>query len=137
MSVEQPGSRYSCLATKQVVHKMPTVEKRHPGIALKSAQVAPMVPTMANATAAQTITVGEEMVIAMTGVWTVPTSALPGGAVVGDGLWITIADNVLVLAAVALTAGVVEAPYIPYGVIDEIDTTAGEADINLNLRDTL
>lgn len=125
------------IATKQVVHKKPAVEKKHPGIAHKSTQAAPAVVSVANAAAAQVIVVGEEFVIAMYGTWPVLVAELPGGAVVQDGLWIRIADNVLVNAAEALTGGITEAAYVKFGVISEIDTVLGRALVNLNLRDTL
>jgi hypothetical protein len=135
-SVEQPGQRYSCAATKEARHKSPAVELFHPGIALKSENPDPMVPNAANAALAETIAVGEEMVIALTGVWPVAIDDLPGGAVVGDPLYITRADNVLVNAATALTGGVIEAPYVKFGRISAIDATLDEALVNLNLRDT-
>ena len=137
MSVQAPGERFSVVATKQVRHKRPVVEARHPGIALKSSQPPPMVPTVANATAAETILVGEELVIAMTGSWPVETALLPGGAVVGDPLYIVLADNTLANAANALAAGLVKATHLKFGVIDSIDTVLGLAMVNLNLRDTL
>lgn len=145
MSVQQPGERYSVVATKAVTHKNPAVENNHPGIALKSAQPAPMVPTTANATTAQQIAVGEEMVIALTGAWPVDTTLLPAGAAVGDPLYIRVADNVLVNQAEAAvdpdTTGAagpfaMKVGYRKYGVISSIDTTLARSLVNLNLRST-
>lgn len=135
-SVEQPGQRYSVVATKAAVHKDPAVEKGHPGIALKSDNPDPMVPSAANAILAKAIDVGDEFVIAMSGAWPVRTALLPVGFAVGDPLWIERADNSLANAAEALTAGLMEAAYVKFGVISAIDTVAAEALVNLNLRDT-
>jgi hypothetical protein len=137
MPAEGPGSRYSVVATKATVHGRPVVENKHPGIAAKSAQAAPAAVSVANATAAQAIAIGEEMVIMLAGLHDVAVSLLPGSAAVGDPLWITIADNVLANAATALTGGVTEAAYVKFGVISSIDTTLGISQVNLNLRDTL
>jgi hypothetical protein len=126
--VEQPGGRFSVVATKAVRHKRPAVELHHPGMALKSAQPAPMVPTVANAALAEGIVVGEEFVIALDGAWPVEVALLPAGAAAGDPLWIREADNVLVNAA---GAGILK-----FGRISSIDTTLGLALVNLNLRDT-
>lgn len=134
MPYEGPGKRYSCIATKAVAHGAPAVEKRHPGIAAKSAQAAPAAVSVANATAAQQIAIGEEMVIMLDGAHEVAVAALPGGAVEGDPLWIEIADNTLANAAEALTTGITEAGYVKYGVISTIDATLGRALVNLNLK---
>lgn len=128
MSVQQPGERFSVAATKAVRHKRPTIELGHPGIALKSSQPAPAVPSTANAQAAEQIAVGEEMVVALSGAWPVETSLLPAGAVAGQALFIRDADNVLVDAA---GVGISK-----FGRISSIDTTLGLALVNLNLRDT-
>lgn len=128
MSVQQPGERYSTVATKPLRHKQPAIEDGHPGVGLKSAQPAPMVPNAANAAAAEAIAVGEEFVIALTGAWPIEVDLLPAAAAVGDPLWITEADNAL---AAAGGAGLVK-----FGRISSIDATLGLALVNLNLRDT-
>lgn len=127
-SVQGPGDRFSVIATKAVRHKRPAIELHHPGVALKSAQPAPMVPTVANAALAEGIVVGEEFVIALTGVWPIEVSLLPGAAVAGDPLWIVEADNTLANAAAA--------GRIKFGRISAIDTVLALALVNLNLRDT-
>lgn len=115
MSVQGPGERQDVVATKAAVHKTPACELHMPGIALKSAQPVPMVPTAANAIAAQAIAIGEEFVIALSGIWPIPSALLPAGAAAGDPLWITEADNSLASAADAaavvpsLVTGVVAA----------------------------
>lgn len=137
MPYEQPGQRYSAIATKATAHGRPAVEKRHPGIAAKSAQAAPAAVSVANATAAQAIAIGEEFVIMLAGSHEVAVADLPGGAAEGDPLWIEVADNSLANAAEAQTAGLTEAAYVKFGVIDSIDTAAGRALVNLNLKDTI
>jgi hypothetical protein len=128
MPIEQPGSRYSVVATKATSHGKPAVEKNHPGIAAKSAQAAPAYPSVANALAAQQIAIGEEFVIMLTGAHEVAVADLPAGAAVGDAVFIRVADNVLVNAA---GAGIVK-----FGRISSIDTALGRSLVNLNLRDT-
>lgn len=137
MPSEGAGERYSVVATKAVVHGKPAVEKKHPGIAAKSAQAAPAAVSVANATAAQQIAIGEEFVIMLTGLHDVAVADLPGGAAVGDPLYIEIADNSLANAAEALTSGLVEAEYVKFGRISAIDATLGIAQVNLDLRSTL
>lgn len=128
MPLEAPGQRYAATATKQVMHGAHTVEVNHAGIAAKSQQIAPMVPSLANATIAQTIAVGEEFVIMMAGTHEVAVSALPGGTVVGSQLYIRPADNTLHLA------GATQAGDVKFGVVDEIDTGLGRAQVNLSQR---
>lgn len=95
MPAEGPGVRQSLIATKATEHGAPVVEKKHPGIAAKSAQVEPMAATAANALLADNIGIGEEFVVMLGGVHEIPSALLPGGAVEGDGLWIREADNLL------------------------------------------
>lgn len=134
MPAEGPGERYSVTATKAAIHGDPVTEKNHAGIAAKSSQAQGGYPTAANAVAATRIAIGEEMVIMMDGLHPVASSLLPGGAAAGDPIYIRKADNVLVNAAEALTAGVLEAAYNKFGLISAIDTTLGVASINLEQR---
>lgn len=134
MPYEGEGQRYSVAATKATAHGKPVVENRHPGFAAKSAQAAPMAVSVANALLAQQIEVGEEMVIMLTGVHEVAVADLPGGAAVGDRIYITLADNVLTTHAIATTGDVLEAAYAKFGIISSIDATLGRALVNLNLR---
>lgn len=126
MPLEGPGRRYPATATKATVHGAPAVEVKHAGIAAKSAQVAPMAPSVANAAIAQQIPIGEQFVIMLDGTHEVATSLLPGGAAVGDALWIVIADNTLANAAAA--------GRVKFGIIDAIDTVLGRAVVNLTQR---
>jgi hypothetical protein len=134
MPLEAPGRRYEAVATKATTHGAPAVELNHPGIAAKSQQVAPMVPSVANAAIAQQIAISEPFIIMLAGKHEVATSLLPGGAVAGTPLYIRASDNALVLAATALTGGVLNAGFQRFGVIDSIDTTHGRALVNLDLR---
>lgn len=135
MPAERSGQRQSLIFTKQVTHGDPCEEKNHTGIAAKSLQAQPAYPSVANALAAQEIMVGEEGVVMMEGTHPVSTDLLPGGAAVGNAVYITKADNALVLEATALTAGVLEAAYAKFGLISEIDTDLDIAQINLSRRD--
>lgn len=135
MPSEGPGVRFDVLATKIVNHGDPCVEIAHPGIAAKSAQIAPGVPSVAGAAAAQAIAVGEDFVIMMTGVHEVATSKLPVGANAAGGLlYIRASDNALVAAATALTSGALNAGFFRFGVVDSVDASRGVAQVNLNLR---
>lgn len=136
MPLEGPGARFSVIATKATTHGAPATELGHPGVAAKSAQAAPMVPSLANAAIAQQIAIGEEFVIMLSGVHEVATSLLPGGAAAGSKLYIKESDNSLVLAATALASGVLNAGYLRWGVIDSVDSTRGRAAVNFNLRGT-
>lgn len=129
MPIEQPGSRYSVVATKAAKHGDPVVENKHPGIAAKSSQGLPAYPSQANADAAQNIAIGEEMVIMLKGAHEVAVAKLPAGAVVGDQVFIRSADNVLVNAT---GAGIVK-----FGLISSIDATLGRALVNLDLKAVL
>jgi hypothetical protein len=126
MPIEAPGKRYEAIATKATTHGAPAVELNHAGVAAKSAQIAPMVPSVANAAIAQQIAVSEPFIIMLAGKHEVATSLLPGGAVAGTQLWITPADNSLKSAT---AAGLVK-----FGVIDSIDATRGRALVNLDQR---
>lgn len=134
MPLEGPGRRYSVTATKATSHGKPAVELAHPGIAAKSTQVAPMVPSVANAALAVQIGIGEEFVIMLTGVHEVAVADLPAGAAAGDPLYIKASDNTLHKAVDAVTSGALNAGFFKFGVIDSIDTTLGRAQVNLNLR---
>lgn len=128
------------IATKEVIHGDPTVELGTPGIAKRSAQADPAVPSGANATVAQTIPVDEGFVILHAGIRPVPTDLLPGGAVVGDPLYITEADNTLVDAAAALDVnGVIADGFVRFGRLEaDEDPSAPDTHslVNLDLRDT-
>lgn len=128
MPLEAPGRRYDASATKATTHGAPTVELNHAGIAAKSAQVAPMAPSVANAAIAQQIAVGEDFVIMMDGVHEVATNLLPAGTVAGSQLFIRPADNTLHLA------GATAAGDVKFGLVDEIDATLGRAQVNLTQR---
>lgn len=134
MPYEGEGTRFSVVATKATAHGKPAVELAHPGIAAKSTNPAPMAVSVANAALAQQIAIGEEFVIMLAGDHEVLVADLPGGAVAGNPLYIKASDNTLALAATALTAGVLNAGFWKFGVIDSIDLTLGRALVNLNLR---
>lgn len=134
MPLEAPGRRYDAIATKATTHGSPVVELNHAGIAAKSEQVAPMVPSVANAAIAQQIAIGEEFIIMMDGQHEVLISALPGGAAAGNPVYIKVADNTLALAATALTAGVLNAGFVKFGLLDSLDTDLGTAVVNLTQR---
>lgn len=95
MPAQAPGKTFSVPFTKASAHNHPAVELGHAGIAYKSAQPAPAVPSVANAAAAVLIAIGEEAVIHMEGTHTILASLLPAGAKAGDKLWINPADNTL------------------------------------------
>jgi hypothetical protein len=134
MPLESPGARYEATATKATSHGAPAVELNHAGVAAKSAQAAPAAPSVAAAAAAQQIAISEAFIIMLKGRHEVASSLLPGGAVAGSPLYIRASDNALVLAATALTGGVLNAGFLRFGVIDSIDTTRGRALVNLDLR---
>lgn len=134
MPLEGPGTSFDVVATKATAHGKCVVELGHAGVAAKSAQAAPAAPSVANAAAAQVIAVGEDFVIRMHGVHEVAVADLPGGAAAGNPLYIHTTDNALALAATALTAGVLNANFVKFGLIDSIDTVLGRAQVNLNQR---
>lgn len=126
MPSEGPGRRYDAIATKAAVHGAPVVELNHAGQAAKSAQAVPMAVSVANATIAQQIAVGEEFVIMLDGVHEFANSYLPASGAVGDQLWINPANNALARAS--------SAGFVKFGVIDWIDTTLGRFQVNLTQR---
>jgi hypothetical protein len=136
MPARGPGATFVAKATKEVTHGNPCVELNHAGIAHKSQQPPAMAPSTANAALARKIVVGESMVIHMDGEHYFPSSLLPGGAAVGDRLLIKKSDNSLVKAVEgAKEDEPVEAgTHVKFGVLDEIDTVAGLAHVNLTQR---
>lgn len=134
----RPGRRVFRVATKEVLHGDPAVEAHAAGIAKKAEQSAGGVPNAANATVVRTIHVGDDCVIFLDGILPVRDALLPGGAAVGDPLWIRIADNVLVNAAEALTGGVMEAAYDKFGRVESLDdpSSAVCSLVNLGARDS-
>jgi hypothetical protein len=134
MPLTKPGQRYEAVATKNTSHGKPATELGHAGIAAKSAQIAPMVPSVANAALAVAIPIGEPFIVMLDGSHEVAVSDLPGGAVAGSKIYIRESDNALVLAATAVTSGVLNAGFLKFGVVDSIDSTLGRALVNLTQR---
>jgi hypothetical protein len=99
MPARSPGQTFAATFTKLSGHNHPAVELNHAGIAQKSQQIPPGVPSNAAAAAAKVIEIGEEAVIDMNGSHTFESSFLPGGAAAGSRLWINPADNTLSLSA--------------------------------------
>lgn len=124
-----PGKRVDAVATKSVLHGHPTVENGVPGIAFKSQQALPALPTVANSTTARTIAIGEEFIIDVAGRHEILASLLPGGVGGGDPIFIRTADNVLVAAA---GGGIVKFALCESDPV----TSTGLVAINFNLRDT-
>jgi hypothetical protein len=123
-----PGERQSLVATKATKHGAAVVEYGHPGIAAKSTQAAGAYPNAANALAAQNIAVGEEMVVFLTGIHEVASSAITGAVSVGTPLYIVAADNTLTTTA---------SGNVKFGRVSEVDSATGRVLVNLNLRDTI
>ncbi len=136
MPYEGLAVRHTAIATKAVNHGNPCIENGFPGVAFKTTQLNAYVAP--NSTAAQQIGIGEGFVIQIGGVHEVAAARFAGAALpaLGAAVYITLADNVLVLAATAVTAGLVEAEYSKFGRVDRIDATRGVAYINAEARDT-
>jgi hypothetical protein len=129
MPAEAPGRRVTRIATKEVRHGDPSVEKGAPGIAFKSQEGIPVLPSFAAAVAAKEIKEGEEMVIGIAGRHAVRSELLPGGTEEGSPLYITNASNALVAAP---GGGITK-----FGVQEEeVDTVEGWVWVNFDLRDT-
>lgn len=124
-----PGKRVDRIATKTVLHGHPSIENGVPGIAFKSQQALPALPTVANSTAARTIAIGEEFILDTSGRHEILSSLLPGGVGAGDAIYIRVADNVLESAS---GSGIVKFALCES---DPVDST-GLVAINFNLRDT-
>lgn len=129
MPYEGLGRRHAAVATKAVNHGDPTIENGFPGVAFKQQQLGAFVdPT---STAARQIAVGESFVIQFGGVHEVAGALIPGGvaaAPVGTPIYITDADNTLVLAA---GAGISK-----FGRVESVDTTRSVVHVNAEARDT-
>lgn len=146
MPSEGPGRRHSVVFTKQTVHGDPAVENCVAGVAAKSTQAIPAAVSVANATAAQQIAVGEEAVIMCGGLHEVANAKLPGSVVTvaelaagsstlaKAALYIQHSNNALVLAATALSSGLLQAGFSKFGLIVERDDVLGRTTVNLNLR---
>lgn len=136
---ERPGDREVRVRSDkagnpELRHKEPAYEAGMAGIAYKSSQAAPGVPSTAAAAAAQVIADGETFVINQNGSDWLDDSFLPAGAVEGSRLYIEHATDALVLAATALTDGAMEAGYSKFGIVNDIDADAGRFEVNLNAR---
>lgn len=131
MPLSEPGKRYSTVATKAWKHGGPAVEAGHAGIAHKVGQPLAIPDNTSGAaiTAAQTVVVGEDVVIDLEDVHEVPVAQLPGGAVVGTALWIDPAD-----APGAALHNAAAAGRVKFGIVDAIDATLGRALVNLTQR---
>lgn len=138
MPAERPGRREERIRSNKAgvtLHNGdPVIEGNLAGVAAKSRGGAPGAVNMANAAANQVIAVGELFVVMLDGTHTLDESHLPAGAVDGDRLYIRASDDALVLAATALTGGVLNAGFAKYGVITDIDAALDRFDVNLNER---
>jgi hypothetical protein len=129
MPAEAPGRRVNRIATKEVRHGDPTVEKGAPGIAFKATEGIPVLPSFAAAVASKEIKVGEPLVVGIAGRHAVRASLLPGGTEEGSPLYITVANNVLVAAP---GGGIVK-----FGVQEEeVEESEEWVWVNFDLRDT-
>jgi hypothetical protein len=129
MPAEAPGRRVNRTATKEVRHGDPTIEKGAPGIAYKSQEGIPVLPSFAAAVAAKVIKAGEEFIVGIAGRHAVRAELLPGGTVEGSPLFIKESDNSLQNAA---GAGIKK-----FGVQEEeVDSAEGWVWVNFDLRDT-
>lgn len=138
MPSERPGQRFDAVATKTTGHNKPVVELNHAGIAAKSEQALPAVPSVANAAAAQVIAIGEAFVIMLSGVHEFPSTLLPGGAKAGDRIAIKASDNSLVAVANAAAANkaIEEGLLVKFGVVDSLDAVTGLCKVNLTARNS-
>ena len=73
--------------------------------------------------AADDIAVDEEFVMELGGILEAPMTGNLAAVAVGNAVYIRTTDNVLQLAAQALTAAVLNAATLPVGVVTEIDVT--------------
>lgn len=129
MPGEAPGRRVRRIATKAVKHGDPTIEKGAPGIAFKSQEGTPVLPSFAAAVAAKEIEVNEEFVVGIGGRHPVRTELLPVGVVEGAPIYIKESNNELVAAA---GGGIKK-----FGVLEsEPDPAMDTAQVNFDLRDT-
>jgi len=129
MPAEAPGRRVVRVATKEVRHGDPTVEKGAPGIAFKTQEETPVLPSYASARAAKVIAVNEEFVVGIAGRHPVRTELLPGGIKAGEPIYIETANNKLVAAP---GAGIVK-----FGVLEQEPEEAMDwAQVNLDLRNS-
>lgn len=124
MPYQAPGARHTVpAATKACVHGQIVTEDGFVGAAFKSEQVDRWTRPGTAAGQAQHIPVGQEFELMLGGILEAPASGDLADAVVGTDVYITIADNVLTDAAVALTTGTIEAGYRKVGKVTEIDVS--------------
>jgi hypothetical protein len=129
MPYEAPGARHEVAAgTKACVHGQIVEEEGFVGSAFKTDQPDRFV----RPADAADIAVGENFEIQLGGIHEAPATGALAAAGVGDDVYITVADNVLVLAATALTAGALEAPYRKVGKITEVDASRTPEVLRIN-----
>lgn len=136
MPYEGLAVRHAAVATKATVHGAPCIEDGFPGVAFKNTQLNAYVdPSLAAATQ---IVVGESFAIQFGGMHEIAAAKFPGGTLParGTAIYITLADNSLVLAATAVASGLVQAGYSKFGRIDRLDTARSVAYVNAEARDT-
>lgn len=136
MPYEGLAVRHTAVATKATVHGAPCIEEGFPGVAFKNTQLDAYVKP--GTTPATQIASSESFVIQVGGMHEIAAAKFPGAALParGTAIYITLADNVLVFAATAVTAGLVTAGYSKYGRVDSVDTVRGVALVNAEARDT-
>lgn len=137
MPYEGLGVRHKAVATKTTVHAAACIENGFPGVAFKTTQLGRFVdPSTAAAT---TIAIGESFEIQVGGIHEVPrtgnlATADVGAAAVAD-IYIRDVDNVLGLAAQALTGAVLSAGWSKFGKVTARDATRTPQVLRVNAND--
>jgi hypothetical protein len=132
MPEQAPGARHTVLAATKACSHGQIVEEDNGfiGSAFKVTQPDRFV----RPADADDIAIGEELEIQLGGIARAPATGGLATADVGDDVYITLADNVLVLAAVALTAGALEAAYRKVGKVTEVDASTNPDSLLINLN---
>lgn len=129
MPMQAPGARHTVdNAVKACVHGQIVTEDGFVGSAFKVTQPDRFV----RPADADDIAVGEDFEIQLGGIGEAPATGAIAALGVGDDVYITIADNVLVPAATALTAGALEAAYRKVGKVTEVDLTRNPDVLRIN-----
>lgn len=135
MPYEGLGLRHECAATKACAHGQIVSEQGFVGSAFKTQQIGRFVDPVAGSPG--NIAIAEVMEIQLGGIHEAALAGNLAAAAVGNAVYINTANNTLGLAAQGITGAVLNAGWLPVGIITELDTTRspGVARINANVKE--
>jgi hypothetical protein len=134
MPYEGLGLRHTAIATKDCVHGQIVEEDGFVGAAFKTEQIGRFVDTTVSGyVPAIDADADEEFEIQLGGIHEADRDGNLAAAAVGNHVYIDADDNTLGLAAQGLTGAVLNAGWLPVGIVTDIDTVTDKVLINANV----